>query len=423
MTTAITITGASVSPVSGEPIDFTSPVTYTVTAEDGTTQDYTVTINVAAAGAFIVTFDANGGIPAAAAAITAPGGGTVSLPSPNPTKSGFTFDSWNTAQDGSGTAFDGTTVVTASITVYAKWTNAGSGYTISGTIWANSPAGPLAGASAQLKQGAATLDTMTTAEGGTYAFFGVAAGSYTIQVSKSGYDSGSIATFTVSGNVSGKNLTLTASTVTNAAVPVIGTQPVGAIYAKNASPVTALTVAASISDSGSGGALTYQWYSNTVINNSTGTSLGSANGARTASYTPSTAAVGTIYYYVVITNTNNSVSGTKTATATSNVAAVTINATVGEITWTFSGLPEDETSALINSGNTLSWTANTALIVGVPNTFSSYTWFVDGTPISGTTSMITLYARNYALGSHTVSVRVVKDGMPYSKSLSFTIGE
>jgi len=45
----ITITGASVSPASGVARDFTSPVTYTVTAADGTTQDYLVTVTIAAA--------------------------------------------------------------------------------------------------------------------------------------------------------------------------------------------------------------------------------------------------------------------------------------------------------------------------------------------------------------------------------------
>jgi len=42
----ITITGASVSPLSGVAHDFTSPVTYTVTAADGSTQAYVVSINV-----------------------------------------------------------------------------------------------------------------------------------------------------------------------------------------------------------------------------------------------------------------------------------------------------------------------------------------------------------------------------------------
>jgi hypothetical protein len=44
----ITITGASVSPASGVAQDFSSAVTYTVTAADGTTQPYAVTVTVAA---------------------------------------------------------------------------------------------------------------------------------------------------------------------------------------------------------------------------------------------------------------------------------------------------------------------------------------------------------------------------------------
>lgn len=43
----ITHTGASVSPASGATQDFTSPVVYTVTAADGTTRSYTVTVTVA----------------------------------------------------------------------------------------------------------------------------------------------------------------------------------------------------------------------------------------------------------------------------------------------------------------------------------------------------------------------------------------
>ncbi len=40
----ITHTGAGVSPASGTPQDFTAPVVYTITAADGTTADYTVTV-------------------------------------------------------------------------------------------------------------------------------------------------------------------------------------------------------------------------------------------------------------------------------------------------------------------------------------------------------------------------------------------
>lgn len=43
----ITHTGASIQPNSGVAQDFTNPVTYTVTADDGTTKDYNVTVTVA----------------------------------------------------------------------------------------------------------------------------------------------------------------------------------------------------------------------------------------------------------------------------------------------------------------------------------------------------------------------------------------
>jgi hypothetical protein len=47
----ITHSGESISPASGSPQDFSSPVTYTVTAQDGSTQAYTVTVTAAAAAA------------------------------------------------------------------------------------------------------------------------------------------------------------------------------------------------------------------------------------------------------------------------------------------------------------------------------------------------------------------------------------
>ena len=49
LTPTITITGASVSPASGVAQDFTSPVVYTVTAADGSTKTYTVTVTEEAA--------------------------------------------------------------------------------------------------------------------------------------------------------------------------------------------------------------------------------------------------------------------------------------------------------------------------------------------------------------------------------------
>ncbi len=70
----------------------------------------------------LVTFDKNGGdtkaSPAAKEVIS--GGSAGALPTA-PTRSGYTFDGWNTQADGGGTAFTAATPVTGPITVYAQW--------------------------------------------------------------------------------------------------------------------------------------------------------------------------------------------------------------------------------------------------------------------------------------------------------------
>jgi hypothetical protein len=104
----------------------------------------------------------------------------------------------------------------------------------------------------------------------------------------------------------------TAAVVINPST-TIGTQPTGSTYCQNGT-ATAMTVAASGT-----GTLTYQWYSNTSNSNTGGTSLGSGNGAQTASYTPPTTTAGTTYYYAIVTGS--------CGTATSNTAAVVINPT------------------------------------------------------------------------------------------------
>jgi hypothetical protein len=138
-----------------------------------------------------------------------------------------------------------------------------------------------------------------------------------------------VATNTNNGVNGATTATATSNTATvivndlgNAEIPTITVHPAGATYGYNET-ANALSVTASVSD---GGTLSYQWYSNTINSNSGGTSLGS--GAQASVYIPDTATVGTTYYYVVATNTNNDVNGTTTATATSNTAVVTVKAIV-----------------------------------------------------------------------------------------------
>jgi hypothetical protein len=101
--------------------------------------------------------------------------------------------------------------------------------------------------------------------------------------------------------------------------PVIATQPTGATYNRNAT-VNPLTVVASVTD---GGTLSYQWYSNTTNSNSGGTAIEGATGA---SFTPPTSTAGTVYYYVIVTNTNGE---NEPAYITSNAVAIIVNASTG----------------------------------------------------------------------------------------------
>ena len=127
--------------------------------------------------------------------------------------------------------------------------------------------------------------------------------------------SGTVAVTTAAGSVT--------STATYAAnlLPTISSQPSSSTetlcVGGSATPLS-VTAAA-----GSGTISTYQWYSNTSAS-TTGATLVATNSsaATTDTYTPSTASLGTLYYYVVVTN-SNTCSVTSTFTG-----AITVNAPV-----------------------------------------------------------------------------------------------
>lgn len=95
--------------------------------------------------------------------------------------------------------------------------------------------------------------------------------------------------------------------------PTIKTQPstTDAQYLKDATGATALSVEAE-----GNGTLSYQWYKNTSKSNAGGTAL---ENCTTATYTPSTAAEGKLYYYCAVTNTE---SGKSATTVKSNVSGM-----------------------------------------------------------------------------------------------------
>jgi uncharacterized repeat protein (TIGR02543 family) len=76
----------------------------------------------AAPAQYVIHFDENGGNAKAspAAIMLMPGETVGALPAP-PSRTGYSFGGWNTQPDGSGTALDESSVVTADTVVYAQW--------------------------------------------------------------------------------------------------------------------------------------------------------------------------------------------------------------------------------------------------------------------------------------------------------------
>jgi hypothetical protein len=103
---------------------------------------------------------------------------------------------------------------------------------------------------------------------------------------------------------------------------VISVQPQNARYQTTTASPSSLSVKASSPD---GGVLSYQWYSNTMPYNSGGSPI---SGAKGSTYTPSANNYAVNYYYVVVTNTNNNVSGVKMASVVSRVAEVAVGTKV-----------------------------------------------------------------------------------------------
>ncbi|UEG49488.1 T9SS type A sorting domain-containing protein [Ferruginibacter lapsinanis] len=190
------------------------------------------------------------------------------------------------------TAVSGTAVTTCSTSGAVNITAGSSATNYSSIVWTSSGTGTFANAN--------SLTTCTY----TPSAADISAGSVTITLSSTG--NGTCTSTTVT---SSKTLTINVA-------PVISTHPTGTQSLCQGSGTTSLSVATS-----SGTNLSYQWYSNTSSSNSGGTGLGSSNGAQTATYTPVSTTAGTLYYYVVISNSG-------CTSATSNVSgAVTVKAT------------------------------------------------------------------------------------------------
>ena len=89
----------------------------------GATVTASATVTIPALAPATITFNANGGSGTIPTAISTYVGVANTIPSNSLTRTGYTFNGWNTASDGSGTAYaTGSTITpTANVTLYAQW--------------------------------------------------------------------------------------------------------------------------------------------------------------------------------------------------------------------------------------------------------------------------------------------------------------
>lgn len=176
------------------------------------------------------------------------------------------------------------------------------------------------------------------------------------------------ATVTLSGNGCG----LVTSNIAEIVVfsdPTITAQPIVTQTLCQGATPTNLTVTAS----GGNGSFTYQWYSNANNNTTSGNSIA---GATSATYSPPTTSVGTLYYYCIVSQ------ATPGCSVTSATAAVIVNASPTILTQ-----PQSSTVCSGGTPTVLSLTFSNG--AGTP----TYQWYsninndtTSGTPISGETN-------------------------------------
>ena len=176
--------------------------------------------------------------------------------------------------------------------------------------------------------------------------------------------------------------------VTVVASPNISSNPSTAIQSVCINgTATALSITAT---AGSGTISGYAWYSNTTNSNTGGTLVGT-----NATYTPSTTSVGTLYYYVVVTNSN----GCSSTSAVSG--AITVNP----------NLPASVSIAASPSGAICAGTSVTFTATPTNGgTAPTYQWYNGASQISGATS--STYTSSALANGNSIRVVMTSNASP-----------
>ena len=392
---------------------------------------------------YTVTFDANGGSGSEyTPSMTANSGSSITLPSGSGlTRTGYTFGGWNTNSSGTGTNYNvgASYTVTGDVTLYAKW-NSGSGGTTY-TVTFDSNGGGAVESQTVLMNNTATTPDNPIKEGG-YTF----AGWYS--------DSELTTEYNFSTQVTG-NITLYAKWIPFYVVTFNSNE--GSAMQNQA--VTSGGTATRPADPTKSGYSFENWYSDSAL---------------TTVYNFSTAVTGNITLYAkwipIYTVTFNSNSGSSVqaqsvnsgGTATrpenptrsgytfenwySDSALTTVynfsTAVTGSITLYAKWYPQGSAVITIGfipdaapvitgptiyiSGDDEDTPSSATITLENPARYNSINWYIPGTGINASGASITLSAENTAYntpGEHALTVEVKINGIPYGRTIIFTVAE
>jgi hypothetical protein len=248
-------------------------------------------------------------------------GSPVGTPAPTyywvvSTNSSATYGSGSWYGTGSSTSISGLAANTDYyLRVYSS-NSAGSTAYVTSSAFKTYPANPtsISATSSTVCSGTATTLTANGAQGTVYWYTGGCGSTYVTTGNTYTPSPSSSTTYYARNNNGNWSADCASTTITVNAKPAISSQSTLAQTICLNGAASALTVSAT------GAGLSYQWYSNTSASNTDGTSLGTATGAQSSSYTPLTTSLGTKYYYCIV-------SGTCSPSVTSSVSgAITINA-------------------------------------------------------------------------------------------------
>jgi uncharacterized repeat protein (TIGR02543 family) len=403
--------------------------------------------------AYTVSFDSNGGdSPAnpASKTVNAPATTIDALPAP-PSKAGQVFAGWNTALNGSGTAFTVATTVNATITVYAQWVN---DYTYTVTFDANGGDSPANPAAKPVKAPATTIGALPAppAKAG-WAFAGwnsdpdgsgtAFAAATTVSADITVYAQWSSYAYTVNfdsnngdspANPASKTVIAPATTID--ALPAPPTRAGWIFNGWNSDPMGVYGVPFTAATTVNATITVYaQWRSYTytvTFNNNDGDSQ--ANPGSRVVTSPATT-VGTLPqppgkagFAFAGWNTAPDGSGTAFAATTTVNATITVYAQWVPFVATSQDIKlfisDPGAGALDETGFTLVQGGAASKTIGLAGTWDTTPvaeWKVDGRTVPGTGSSVTLDAADYTLGGHRLQVTVYQGEKPWSKTLDFTV--